>query len=404
MRRKMVFLIVFALLANLQAVDTAAQEPLTLTVPLPLTGPLALFGEIEKRSYELAMEEINAEGGIEHRRVVLKFEDSKDKPDISRSIVEKLIDVKKQPVIFGEYSSACSKALAELAERKKVPYLVVSGAADEITQKRYAYVFRMIPPTAYYASGLMSFLKEIVKPSTIAIIHEDSEFGSSGGEDAARQAEKAGFTVLLKDHYARQTIDYVQYDVTFVPDLKTILMKLKAADPDLIYMVSYETDAVLLIQEIKKLGITPKLYVGAGAGFAVPEFIRDAKEAADYIVTTTLWSPRTGYPGAKRFAEKYRKLFGNYPSYHGAEAYAALYVIKDVLERARTWRSEDIRQAMKATDMMTAFGPVRFEDKEGYTNQNFMNTLVMQVIKGKYEVIWPERFASKKYVYPLPTW
>lgn len=379
-----------------------AQELIKLTVPLPLTGPLAQFGEIEKRSYEIAMEEINATGGIKDKKILLEFEDSKDKPDISKSIVEKLIDVKKQPIIFGEYSSACSKALAALAEQKKVPYLVVTGAADEITQQNYKFVFRMNPPSAYYTSGLMSFLQNAVKPDTIAVLYENSEFGSSGAEDMVKQAEKAGIKVLVKEPYARETLDYVTFDLKFVPDLKPILAKVKAAKPDVVYMVSYAMDAVLLVEQIRKLGIKAKLYAGGAAGFAVPEFIQSAKQDAEYVVTTTLWSSRIAYPGAKEFAEKYKNRFGEYPSYHGAEAYSALFVVKDVLQRAGSWKPDDIRVAMQETNMITAFGPIRFQDKEGYTNQNFMDTLVMQVIKGQYEIIWPEKYASAKYVYPVP--
>ncbi len=103
------------------------------------------------------MEEINAKGGIKGKKVVLEFEDSQGKPEISRSIVEKLIDVKKQPVIFGEYSSSVSKAVAAVAEERKVPYLVVTGATDDITQQNYKYVFRMNPTNAYYAAGFISF-------------------------------------------------------------------------------------------------------------------------------------------------------------------------------------------------------------------------------------------------------
>ena len=125
-----------------------AQDVLKLGIPLPLTGTNAKFGEIEKKSYEIAMEEINAKGGIKGKRVVLEFEDSQGKPEISRSIVERLIDVKKQPVIFGEYSSSSSKAVAAVAEERKVPYLVVTGATDDITQQKYKYVFRMNPTNA----------------------------------------------------------------------------------------------------------------------------------------------------------------------------------------------------------------------------------------------------------------
>jgi branched-chain amino acid transport system substrate-binding protein len=370
-----------------------AQDVLKFGIPLPLTGTNAKFGEIEKKSYEIALEEINAKGGIKGKKVVLEFEDSQGKPEISRSIVERLIDVKKQPVIFGEYSSSSSKAVAAVAEERKVPYMVVTGATDDITQQNYKYVFRMNPTNAYYATGLLSFFKEVVKPQSIAILYESSDFGTSGAEDMVKQAQKVGMKVLVKEQYEKGAVDF-----------KPILSKVKAAKPDVIYMVSYVMDAALLMRQIKELRIDANLYAGGAAGFAIPEFIQNAKEASELAVTATLWSPQVAYPGAKEYAEKYKKLHKDYPSYHGAEAYAALYVIKDVLERAKTWKPDDIRIAFKATNMMTAFGPVRFEDKEGYTNQNFMDTLVMQVINGKHETIWPAKYANAKYVYPIPKW
>ena len=402
--KKLVGLVAFYLLIGIFTVNVSAQESIKLTIPLPLTGSQATFGEIEKRSYEIAMEEINAAGGVKGKKILLAFEDSHGKPEISRSIAEKLIDVNKQPIIFGEYSSSCSGAVAEIAEKRKVPYMVVTGAADDITQQRYRYVFRMNPTTAYYTSGLMAFLRKVVKPTTMAILYESSDFGVSGAEDMSKQARKAGIRIVLKEPYDRETIDYVTYDVRPVPDIRLMLAKVKASNPDVIYMVSYAMDAVEIMRELQDRRIDARLYAGGAAGFAVPDFIQGAKDAAEYVVTTTLWSPWSNYPGAREFAEKYKNRFRDYPSYHGAEAYSALYVIKDVLERARTWKAEDIRIAMKTTNIMTAFGPVIFEDKEGYTNQNFMDTLVMQVINGYYEIVWPEKYASKRYVYPIPRW
>jgi branched-chain amino acid transport system substrate-binding protein len=363
------------------------------SIPLPLTGTQAKFGEIEKRSYEIAMEEINAAGGIKGKKIVLEFEDSQGKPEVSRSIAEKMIDVKKQPVIFGEYSSSCSKAIAAVAEERKIPYLVVTGATDDITQQNYKYVFRMNPTNAYYASGMMSFFKEVVKPTTIVILYESSDFGTSGAEDMVKQSEKAGMKVLVKEKYEKGAIDF-----------KPILSKVKTERPDVIYMVSYVMDAALLMNQIKELQIDAKLFAGGAAGFAIPEFIQRGKEASEYVVTAALWSPRVTYSGAKEFAEKYKKRFGDYPSYHGAEAYSTLYVIKDVLTRSKSWNSDDIRDALKTTNLITAFGPIKFEDKEGYTNQNFMDTLVMQVINGQHETIWPQKYASKKYIYPIRRW
>jgi len=113
-----------------------------LVIPLPLTGKPSNFGEIMKRSFEIAAEEINAKGGVKGSTISLSFEDSNGKPETARAIVEKLIESKKQPLIVGEYTSACAKAVAAVAEERKVPYLVVASADDDITQKNYKYVFR----------------------------------------------------------------------------------------------------------------------------------------------------------------------------------------------------------------------------------------------------------------------
>jgi branched-chain amino acid transport system substrate-binding protein len=391
MKRVSVIFVV-AFLATFLTSNLFAQD-LKLSIPLPLTGPQAKFGEIEKNSYVIAMEEINAAGGIKGKKVFLEFEDSQGKPEISRSIAEKLIDVKKQPVIFGEYSSSCSKAIAPVAEERKIPYMVVTGATDDITQQNYKYVFRMNPTNAYYATGMISFFKEVVKPTSIAVLYESSDFGTSGAEDMIKQAEKFPMKVLVKEKYEKGAVDF-----------KPILSKVKAARPDVIYMVSYVMDAALLMKQIKELRIDAKLFAGGAAGFAIPEFIDSAKDASEYVATATVWSPQVAYPGAKEFAEKYKKLYKDYPSYHGAEAYSALYIIKDVLTRAKSMAPDDIRVAMKATNMMTAFGPIKFEDREGYTNQNFIDSLVMQVINGQHETIWPLKYASKKYLFPIPRW
>ncbi|MFZ1983608.1 MAG: ABC transporter substrate-binding protein [Desulfatitalea sp.] len=368
-------------------------EAIELGISLPLTGSQAKFGEIQKNSYQIAVEEINAKGGVKGKSIALRFEDSQAKPEIARGIVEKLIDVSKQPVIIGEYTSSCAKAVAAVAEERKTPYIVVASAADDITQQNYKYVFRVNPSSAYYASGLMSYLGQVVKPQTMAILYESSDFGTSGADEMEKAAAAAGYKVLIKEKYEKGAVDF-----------KPILTQVKAARPDVIYMVSYVMDASLLMKQIKELRIEAKLFAGGAAGFAIPEFITNAKDAAEYVVTATLWSPQAKYPGAKEFAEKFKAKFGDYPSYHGALAYSATYVLADALSRAKSMGSDDIRDALKTTSMNTAFGPVKFQDKDGYQNQNFVDTLVMQVIKGQHETIWPESFASAKYIYPVPAW
>ena len=127
-----------------------AVDSFDLVIPLPLTGKQAKFGEMMKKSYEMAAEEINAKGGIRKKKLILSFEDSGAKPETARAIVEKLIDTNKQPIIVGEYTSACAKAVAAVAEERKTPYLIVASADDNITQQNYKFVFRQNAVNSHY--------------------------------------------------------------------------------------------------------------------------------------------------------------------------------------------------------------------------------------------------------------
>ena len=392
--KRLSILFVLSLVLSFFAAPLYAANTFDLTIPLPLTGKQAKFGEIMKRSYEIAAEEINAKGGIKGKKLVLSFEDSSGKPEVARSIVEKLIDVKKQPLIVGEYTSACAKAVAAVAEERKTPYLIVASADDDITMQHYKYVFRQNQVNNHYADALVSFLKEVVKPKTIAILYESSAFGTSGAEAMEKDARnKLGANVVLKEKFETGAIDF-----------RPLLSKVREAQPDVVYTVSYANEAQLLMKTAKELRVDAKLYAGGAAGFAIPEFITGAKEAAEYVVSATLWTPQLKYPGTKEYAEKYKSKYGDYPSYHGASAYTAVFVIKDALERAKSWTQDGIRDALKATNIKTAFGPVKFEDKEGYQNQNFMDTLAIQVIHGQFQTIWPKQHASAPYTYPVPSW
>jgi branched-chain amino acid transport system substrate-binding protein len=391
--RKLSLGMVLTFVSALSATTLFAAGTFDLTIPLPLTGKPAKFGEIMKRSYEMAAEEINAKGGVKGKMITLTFEDSNGKPEIARAIVEKLIDSKKQPIIVGEYTSACAKAVAAVAEERKTPYLVVASADDDITQKNYKYVFRQNQVNAHYADALVAFLKEVVKPKTMAILYESSAFGTSGADAMEKDATAFGAKVVLKEKFETGAIDF-----------KPLLSKVKAAQPDVIYTVAYANEAQLIMKQAKELRIDAKLYSGGAAGFAIPEFINGAKDAAEYVVSATLWTPQVKYPGAKAFADKYKTKYGDYPSYHGASAYAAMYVTANALDRAKNWTPDGIRDALKATNLTTAFGPVKFEDKEGYQNQNFTDTFAIQVQKGEFETIWPKSQVSKAPIFPVPSW
>ena len=368
-------------------------QPIKIGCIIPLTGPMAKFGEMDKKSYAIALEEINEAGGIDGRPIEIIYEDDQGRPEVAMAAAEKLITRNKVPIVIGEYSSSCAFAVAGVCQRYKTPFLNICGAADKITQQKWDYVFRMNPPASEYPSGFKEFLKETGYPETIAILFENTLFGTSSAKALKDWCEKEKIEVVIYEAYESGAIDF-----------KPMLIKVKAKQPNVLYMVSYIMDAILLMRQAKELDINPKAFVGGAAGFTMPSFLEGAGDAAEFVISITLWSPESGFPRAEDFYKEYEKRFGVYPDYHGAEAYASLFIVADVLRRAESLDTEEIKKSFKATSLMTSFGMIRFEDYQNFTNQNQMSTLLLQVKKGEYRLIWPKQMATSEYVYPIPKW
>ncbi|MCG6979920.1 MAG: ABC transporter substrate-binding protein [Deltaproteobacteria bacterium] len=377
--------VAFTLPATVRAADTVQ-----VGIVLPLTGSQAAFGEIEKQSFDLALEEINAAGGINGKKLEFLMEDDTGRPEVGRSVAEKLITKDKVVMLGGGYSSSVTAGLAGVAQQNHMPFLINTGSADDITEKGFDYVFRLNPPASEYSSGVEQFLEQVVKPKSVAILYENTKFGTSSSKAFTKSCEKLGIEVVLNEGYEHAGIDF-----------KPILVKVKQLNPDIVYMVSYVMDASLLMRQSRELKLTPKLFIGGGAGFTLPEFKENAGVAADYVVSATLWHQVLPLPGAMDYFQKFKAKYNKDTEYHGAEAYAAAYVIADVLKRAKSFSPEDIRQALVETDMMTAFGPVKFVSYGKKINQNKLTTYVVQWQGGHLKLIWPTDLANAKYVYPV---
>ncbi len=393
--RKITFILFLVGILGVFLASGALAEGIKVGIILPLTGKLAKFGEIEKKSFDLAFEEINAAGGVNGKRIDPIIEDTTGKPDVGRSAIEKLIARDKVVMVGGGYSSSVTWATIAVAQQRKVPFLVNTGSADKITEQGWEYIFRLNPPVSEYPKGFASFLQNVATDvKTVAILHENTLFGQSGSKKFKKQCEKSlGLDVIMKEGYEAGAVDF-----------KPLLVKVKSKKPDLVYMVSYIMDAAMLIRQSKELNLNPKLFVGGAAGFTLPEFQKSTGAAGEYIFSATLWTPSVPYPGAKRYFDKFVARYGTPTEYHGAEAYAAAYVIADALKRAKSLTPRAVRDALAETDMMTVFGPVKFISYGKKTQQNRLPTFLVQWLNGKLETVWPKEVSTAKYVYPFPKW
>jgi len=164
-------------------------------------------------------------------------------------------------------------------------------------------------------------------------------------------------------------------------------------------MVSYLDDAVMLVRKAREMKIQSLLCGGAG-GFTHASFCRKTGNASENMVTATLWSPAAKFAMAKEFYDRYMKRYSIQPDYHAAEAYSALLVSADALNRSRSLASDDIRAALNDTKIETPFGSIEFKDYGPFKRQNASATQVFQIKNGNFETIWPPVLATSTYSVP----
>ena len=373
------------------SVAEASEEPVMIGVPLPLTGNLKGFGLMMKNSFEMAQESLNEAGGINGRPVEIVFADDEGKVASVKPAFDKLLAA-KPVMLVGGYASDPTYQMAKLAQKKDVPFLICTASADKITQKGWKNIYRLNPPISEYTKGLEDFLVNNFKPKSMAIIYENSMFGTNG---AMRMTE------FCQDQ-AIEIRAQIDYDKTRINPgyLRSLVAPLTEETPDVIYMISYLEDAVMLVQQIRDIKLNSLLIGGAG-GFTLEDFVKRAGKSANHLMSVSLWSEQVLYTGAREYYEQYVARYGKSPDYHGAEAYSALLVVSDALKRAKSFSPKNIREALNRTYVITPFAPVKFYSYEDFERQNTINTLVLQIINGKFETIWPPELASAPFVLPV---
>lgn len=352
------------------------------------------YAAMMKNSFEMALEVINKEGGIKGRPLKLVYGNDQGERKPGEKIVKELVKKTGVIMLVGAYHSSNTVYMARVADKLDTPFLVCTASDDRITQRKWRNVYRLNPPASKYAKGLEDFLLKKIKPKSMAIVYENSPYGTGLALRMMWFCRENDINIRGIEPYHKERLrpDY----------FKRIVARVEEDAPDVIYMVSYLNDAALLTKTIRESKINSLLCGGAG-GFTHKKFINKIGDLANNLLTATLWTHQLKYPGTKEYYDEYIKRYSVPPDYHGAEAYSALLVAADALRRAGSYRPGSIRAALDNTDMITPFGPVKFSSYAKFQRQNSLPTQVLQIINGKFECIWCEDLATKKFV-PPPDW
>ena len=408
MFRKFLVALAVISLAALWGGGVQAEDTLKIGAPQPMTGPDAPFGDKFKKAYTLAVDEINANGGVNGKKIEVIIEDHQAKNPLAATVTEKLINQNKVLVLTGGRASGQAVEIASMAQRLKCPYVVDHPSADIITAKGFEWVFRDNPTGSIYPQAFNKFISEVpgAMPKSAAVVYDNTVFGKSIANSAMNFLKSKNVPIVSDEAYAVNTLDF-----------KPLMTKVKAKNPDYLLMVAVSTtDAILLNRHAKEIGVTPRAFVGFGGGFGVADFANELGPLAENAFSSAAWSGNPNDSATRAFYEKFHKTYGIYPKEHEVEGYAIIYIIADAMKRANLTGDlpkdrEAIREALLKTDMTTVFGKVKFGDWSGplgdkYTNQNIYSpehSVLAQWRGGKLLNVYPKANAEAEYIFPDPT-
>ena len=403
-------LVVPALAASLIASSAISgwAENIKIGNIIPLSGPSATVGQQGKAAREMAIEEINAAGGIQSlggAKLELLFADSESKPEKGVAEAERLINTEKVHVLTGCWNSAVTYPTTAVAERYGVPFVVPVSVADKITEQGFKTVFRIAAKDSWWTRDQFSFLKDMqdefgTKVEKLAFVYENGDWGKGFAGQWKELAEKGGYQVVLDEPYP-----------STATDLSPVVQKIRRSKADVLMLVSNAADAILLTNTLAEYKVNLKAIITSGGGHADPSFLKAAGSSAQYLFDIVEWETDVNKPGAKEANEKYKAKNGQNLTGEAVDAYVAMYVLKDALERAASLDPAKIREALAATNLSDGPGMIVGYDsiKFDATGQNENASLVMVQVNDTGNgleriTIWPKsaRRAGYTPVFPMP--
>jgi branched-chain amino acid transport system substrate-binding protein len=367
---------------------TAAQGPIKIGASISVTGNYAKLGSYTRDGYLLCAKEINDRGGLLGLKLEFVIYDDRSDDATAIKLYEKLITEDKVGLVMGPYSSPITKSASTVSEKYKKIMVASLAAETAIWERGYKYLFMTISPAEVYMEGLVLLAAERGL-KTIAVINEDTSFAKAAAKGAVDLAKKKGMQVVMHEAYPKGTTDF-----------SSMLIKMKALNPDVIMGGSYFDDAVATTRQMKELDVNPKMF-GVTVGGDVPDFGKQLGKTADYVYGSTQWAENLKYPGAKEFIENYKKTYNRDFSYHAPAAYGACQIQAEAIRRAKSLDSDKIREQLLKLKITTAFGDYQV-DQRGFQIAHKM--VLIQWQEGKRVTVWPAPLSDGKPLYPTPPW
>jgi branched-chain amino acid transport system substrate-binding protein len=359
---------------------------------VPLTGRYGAGGAQVRAGYEIAVEQINAAGGVTvgGRKMPLELILLDDESDATKTVA-RLETLGAQGVVayLGGFGSDLHAAAAGVAEKNRTPYLGVAFALNKVHQQGFRYLFSPFwksPDIGQATQGLLALIPAAERPKTVAIFQEKTDWGREMAAAWSEAAKAGGYQVVVNAEYAPGAKDF-----------SDLILKAKAANADVVFALPTPPDGMTMVKQMKELGYTPKLSLFIRAPDAVI-WSKNLGKDGDYMVLAAGWHHAMKGAGVKELNDAHEKKYGRPADPLSGPAYACVEILASAVARAGSLERDKVRDAIAATSMTTVIGPVKFRaDGTGIVQQ-----ALLQWQNGKQELVWPKESATVPLAYPAP--
>ena len=377
-------------------------DRIVLGAAISLTGKYSASGVHVSNGYDLAVDTINEAGGVKvggkSFMLEIRYYDDESTPARGARLAERLIREDGVKFMLGPYSSGLTEAIAPVTEKYGIPMVEAGGASRSLFTQGYRYLFGVLSTSEQYLASAIGLAAEIAgkngrKPSDVklAMAFENDPFSLDVRAGVVDDARRRGMRIVIDDRLPRD-----------LDDMSETLARAKALGPDVLVVSGHSRGAATAVRQIEEMRIDAPMIAMTHCESA--RVIENFGAAANGILCPTQWAETLGYrDDLFGSAADYDRLFkaaydgyGNVP-YQAAQASAAVMVWKDAFERAGSFDTERLRQALADTDMSTFYGDIRFSE----AGNNVAKPMVLRQIQdGKLNVVAPSRWASHPVEHP----
>lgn len=373
-------------------------DTIILGSAISITGKYSQEGKNAMDGYNLAVKAINDTGGVEvdgkSYKLKVQYYDDESTPARTAQLLERLIRQDGVKFVLGPYASGPTKAAAPITEKHKIPMVEAEGASRSLFTQGYEYLFAVLSTSEQYLASAIDLAAEVAKKNgkdpgdvRIAMAFENDPFSLDVRAGVVADAKKHGMDIVIDDKLPRD-----------LSDMTATLTKVKALKPDLLVVSGHTKGATTAARQISEMGIDVPLVAMTHCESA--DLINKFGKSAEGILCPTQWAETLTYRdklfgSAADYDRLFRKTYPEYETvpYQAAQASAAVQVWKDAFERAQSFDTEKLRDALAATDMMTFYGRIDF----GPAGNNVAKPMVLRQIQGgEFNVVAPSKFASHK--------